>query len=84
MSILLLPLALVVLFALFLTAHLALAWGLLIERRPNWQGLLVLLPPLAWLAPYWGLRHGMRVRSWLWLGSLLSYCVVRAAAAWLT
>jgi hypothetical protein len=82
MTALALPVALVLLFALFLTAHCALALGLIAASPPNWKGLLVLLPPLAWLAPYWGYRAGMHRRTWLWGLSLASYALVRIGAGW--
>lgn len=57
-------------FAVLVTAHLSLAVGLLV-RPPHWRGPvgLLVLP----LAPYWGLRAGMRGRSVVWIISLVTY-----------
>jgi hypothetical protein len=64
-------------FALLVTVHVALAAGLFC-RAPRWRGALaLLLPPLA---PYWGMRERMRVRTSLWLGSLMVYIVARMVA----
>ena len=62
--------AIVASFALFVTAHISLVFGLA-ARRPRWRGAVVLvLPPLA---PYWGIRSGLRGRSFVWLGALIAY-----------
>jgi hypothetical protein len=81
MNVVVLSIALIVLFAAFLAAHAALAIGLIRNRSPWWHGLLVILPPLAWLAPYWGRRAGLNKRTWFWVGSLAAYIVVRVLAA---
>ena len=62
-------------FATFVTAHLALVSGLAL-RKPRWRALLAL--PLAPLAPYWGARAAMYVRTVLWIASALAYLVLRA------
>jgi hypothetical protein len=59
--------------ALFLTNHAALAVGLARQHQPRWHVSFVLLPVTAWLAPYWGLRAGLRVRSVLWILSASVY-----------
>jgi hypothetical protein len=69
--------ALVLLFAAFATAHVAIAFGLTL-RQPRWRGPVVLF--VAPLAPYWGLKAGLRLRSWLWIGSLVGYAVALTLA----
>jgi hypothetical protein len=50
-------------FATLVTMHLTLAIGLL-RRAPRWRAALgLVVPPLA---PWWGWREKMRVRSALW------------------
>jgi len=60
---------LIVAFATLVTVHLALAAGL--ARRNAWRGLLafVIVP----LAPWWGWRERMRVRSILWAVAAVVY-----------
>lgn len=66
--------AIVLSFALFVTAHLAIVWGLLF-RAPRWRSPVALvLPPLA---PYWAVRERMRVRAILWIASLVVYALAR-------
>jgi hypothetical protein len=65
-------------FALLVTAHVALAFGLTL-RKPRWRGpLSLVVPPLA---PYWGLRCGMRARGITWLAAGVLYAIARAAAS---
>lgn len=69
--------SIVVSFALLVTTHVALAAGL-VGRKPRSRGLLALvLPPLA---PYFGLREKMWVRSVVWMVSLAVYVVARTFA----
>lgn len=60
---------LVAAFALLGTAHVALVLGLV--GPGGWRALvaLVVFP----LAPVWGMKHGLFVRSWIWLGALVLY-----------
>ena len=69
--------ALVVSFAALLTAHVALAFGLTLER-PRWRGPLALVVPP--LAPYWGMEVGMKRRSGIWVTALLVYVLARIVA----
>jgi hypothetical protein len=70
--------SIVVSFALFVTAHVALIFGLL-TRRPAWQALLaVLLFPLA---AYYGHRERLRVRTALWVAAAFAYVAARGAGA---
>ena len=64
-------------FALFITVHMAIVFGL-VRRRPWWRGpvSLVALP----LAPYWAWRECMRVRASMWMGALVVYVLARLAA----
>lgn len=69
--------ALVLAFALAVTAHVTLVVGLA-GRAPRWRALVALvLPPLA---PYWG-WSGLRRRAVLWLGAAAAYAVLRAVAS---
>jgi hypothetical protein len=61
---------LVVAFATLLTAHVALLFGLA-TRPPRWRAAAAAL--VAPLAPFWGFRTGMPVRSALWLASAVAY-----------
>ena len=65
-------------FALLVTAHVALAVGLVL-RKPHWRGPVALVVPP--LAPYWGLESGMRVRGVVWLAAIALYTAARIAAA---
>ncbi|MBN1612133.1 MAG: hypothetical protein JW940_36210 [Polyangiaceae bacterium] len=57
-------------FALVATAHVALVLGLAV-RAGVWRALaaLVAVP----LAPLWGQKYGLFVRTWIWLGALVLY-----------
>ena len=71
-------LALLVAFATFVTAHVALVLGLL-ARTPRWRGLVAL--PVVPLAPYWGARAGMYARVAVWGISALAYIALRVIAS---
>ena len=61
-------------FALLITAHVTIAFGLA-RRAPRWRALVALvIPPLA---PYWALGARMWVRASLWLASVAIYGVGR-------
>lgn len=62
--------ALVFAFALLVTAHVALVWGLAF-RKPHWRALVAFLVPV--FAPYFGFREKLRVRSVLWLIAFVVY-----------
>ena len=64
-------------FATFVTAHVALVFGLAM-RAPRWRALVAL--PIAPLAPYWGARAGMHVRAVLWVASAVAYIALRVIA----
>jgi len=68
---------LVVAFAVLVTVHVTLAFGLL-RRRPRWRGVVALF--VAPLAPVWGWRERMRVRGVLWIAAAVVYGV----ALWLS
>ena len=70
-------LGLLVSFAAFVTAHLALVVGIA-RRRPAWQALVALAAVP--IAPYWGIRAGLLVRSMTWLVSAVAYLTLRLAA----
>jgi hypothetical protein len=72
-----LVIAIVVSFATLVTAHVALTLGLF-TRPPRSRALLaLLLPPLA---PYYGAREKMWVRTAVWTASLVTYVAARVAA----
>lgn len=64
---------LVVSFALFITAHVAIAYGLA-WRPPRWRALI--LP----CAVYWAWREHMRVRAAVWAAALVLYVVATIVA----
>jgi hypothetical protein len=64
-------------FALLVTTHVAIAFGLSM-LKPRWRGPLALLVPP--LAPYWGMEAGMKRRAALWVGAVCIYAVARIAA----
>ena len=67
--------AIVVAFAVAVTAHVTIAFGLL-RRQPRWHSVvaLVIFP----LAPYWAVREKMRVRAALWIVGVVGYVVARS------
>jgi hypothetical protein len=64
-------------FATLVTAHVTLVAGLA-ARSPRWRAAVAAL--VAPLAPYWGLRSRMPVRSALWVASALAYALARLQA----
>jgi hypothetical protein len=69
--------AMVVPFAVLVTAHVAIAFGLA-RRPPRWRALIALVVPP--LAPMWALRSGMRARGVVWIASAVVYAVAVAIA----
>jgi hypothetical protein len=69
--------ALVLAFAIVVTAHVTLVAGLA-GRSPRWRALAALVVPP--LAPYWG-WVGLRRRSVLWLAGAAAYAVLRVVAS---
>lgn len=70
--------ALVLSFALLVTAHVALVVGLA-TRPPRWRALVALFA--APLALYWGYKEGMRGRGAIWIVSAAAYGVMRILAS---
>jgi hypothetical protein len=70
--------ALVLAFASLVTAHVTLVAGLA-ARAPRWRAAVAAF--VAPLAPFWGLRSGMRLRSATWIASAAVYAVARWLAA---
>lgn len=68
---------LVIAFALFVTAHVAIAFGLFL-KAPKWRAPVAFL--VAPLAPYWAWREHMRVRAGLWATALILYVVATIVA----
>lgn len=68
---------LVLAFALFITAHVAITYGL-VFRRPRWRAPLALF--VAPLAPYWAWREHMRIRASIWAAALILYVVATIVA----
>ncbi|HTQ08401.1 MAG TPA: hypothetical protein VMI54_31315 [Polyangiaceae bacterium] len=62
---------------LLVTAHLAIAVGLL-GQSPRWRAFVALLVPP--LAVVWGLRAGMTIWCRVWLGAAAAYAVTLVAA----
>jgi hypothetical protein len=75
----LVSLGLVLSFAAWITAHVAIVAALASRARP-WRALVGLVPPLAPFGAYWALKERMYIRTALWGGSLLAYIVFLAAA----
>jgi hypothetical protein len=75
----LLFLSLLLAFAVLVTAHVAIAFGLA-RRKPRWKAILALA--VVPLAPYWGARSGMHVRTVAWVVSALVYVTLRLAFQW--
>jgi hypothetical protein len=65
--------ALLTCFGLWVTLHCALAYRLVRRTDKRWQLLWLLLPPVAWLAPYWGFRSNLRALSVSWLVCCAAY-----------
>jgi hypothetical protein len=59
-------------FALLVTVHLTLVAGLA-ARSPRWRAFVALVA--APLAPWWGMRSGMKGRAAAWLISAVAYVV---------
>lgn len=68
---------LVLAFALFITAHVAITYGL-VFRRPRWRAPLAFI--VAPLAPYWAWREHMRIRAGIWAAALVLYVVATIVA----
>jgi hypothetical protein len=70
--------SLIVAFALLVTAHVAITYGLA-WRAPRWRA------PIAFfvvpLAPYWAWRERMKVRAGIWTGALVLYVVATVIAS---
>lgn len=71
--------ALVASLVALVAAHVALVVGLARLRPHVWwrTALSIVLPPLA---PYWGFRHGLRVRTFAWLAAIAVYALGVAIA----
>ena len=63
---------LVLSFALFITAHVAIVYGLAV-RTPRWRAAAALV--LAPLAVYWAWREKMRIRAGIWGAALALYVI---------
>lgn len=68
---------LVLSFALFVTAHVAITYGLL-TRPPRWRAAVAFV--FAPAAPLWGWRERMRVRVGIWIGALVLYVIATVLA----
>lgn len=62
--------ALVFSFALLVTVHIVLVWGLAF-RKPRWRAVVAFFVPI--FAPYFGFKEKLRVRSVLWLIAAVVY-----------
>lgn len=68
---------LVTAFAVFVTAHVALVFGLA-RTPPRWRAAVALVVPP--LAPYWGWQR-LRRRAIVWVAAALAYTVLLLAAS---
>lgn len=68
---------LVLAFALFVTAHVAITWGLAF-RTPRWRAPVAFVA--APLAPFWAWRERMRIRACVWLAALILYVIATIIA----
>jgi hypothetical protein len=64
--------AIIVFFALWVTAHVATIFGLA-TRTPRWRALVAFF--VVPFAPYWALRNRMHVRAALWVLGGIGYAV---------
>jgi hypothetical protein len=65
-------------FALLVTVHVSLVFGLA-GKTPRWRALVgLVVPPLA---PFWGWRERMRKRAVMWLSCAVLYAVSLAFAS---
>ena len=69
--------ALVLSFALFVTAHVAITYGLA-WKQPRWRSVVAFF--VAPAAPYWAWQEKMRVRCGVWVGALVLYVVAMIVA----
>ncbi len=67
--------ALVVSFAILITAHITIVYGLFARRLPGRAAISFFVPPLA---PAWAMTQGMAVRGGVWIFAVVVYGV-----AWL-
>jgi hypothetical protein len=74
---LVLVVVLVLAFALFITAHVAITYGLAV-RAPRWRAPAAFF--VAPLAPYWAWREHMRVRFGIWGAALVLYVIATIVA----
>ncbi len=70
--------SLVIAFALFVTVHVTIVFGLA-KRPPRWRALVGFVVPPA--AIYWAWREHMRVRAGLGAAALVSYVAARILAS---
>lgn len=73
MSAIVVSVALLVCFGLWITLHCALAYGLVRHTDKRWQLLWLLFPPAVWLGPYWGFKSRLRLLSVSWVVCLALY-----------
>ena len=70
--------ALVLAFASFVTAHVALCFGIA-SRTPRSRALVALF--VVPLAPVWGVQDGLTKRVALWVACAVAYVTLRLVAA---
>jgi hypothetical protein len=77
--------ALLVSFTSWVILHAALAYGLIRRRRRRWALLWLVVPPLVWLAPYWGFKHRLLGLSVSWIVCAAAYlALLFVGARWPT
>ncbi|MBX3190521.1 MAG: hypothetical protein KF819_26205 [Labilithrix sp.] len=70
--------AVVIAFATLVTAHVAIAFGLLF-KPPRWRAIVAFA--VAPAAPWFAFRERMRVRAWIWIAAAVAYVVARVVAS---
>ena len=68
---------LVLSFALFITAHVAITYGLA-QRSPRWRAPIAFV--VAPLAPFWAWHEHLRIRAGIWMSPLVLYAGATLAA----
>ena len=69
---------LLVSFATFLTAHVAISVRLLLQREARWRGALALVA--APRAPLFAFRRGWRASAGIWVGAVVVYAIALIVA----
>lgn len=63
---------LLVAFALLITVHVTIVFGLA-KKQPRWRAPVAFFVPV--LAPVWAFQERMRVRAGIWVGAVVLYLI---------